>query len=170
LPFDLLATTEQLNIVETQWDVPSVTTTTIANNSYLNLLTLINNATNKNTTNTDVYDELQIVSNSILTTYRGCKTIHTIRISFNISTGSEQFYQLQIRRTVDNSVVYRCPLLRNPDESVQTAEMTTRTLSDLDPFTIDGFYITLVNNSGASCEISGAMSLLIISKYQKVQN
>lgn len=160
---------DSVNISETQWDVPDIGTNNIANGAFLNLFTLINNATHKNATNTDSFDELDIVSNSIITTYRNCKTIHTIRLSLNITAGTDQFYQIQIRRTIDDSVVYRKQLQRNADETIQTVEMTTRTLSAIDPFVVDGFYLAFVNNSGASATIDDAMSLVIISKYQKAQ-
>lgn len=160
---------DSVNISETQWDVPDIGTNNIANGDFLNLFTLINNATHKNATNTDAFDELDIISNSIVTIYRNCKTIHTIRISLNITAGTDQFYQIQIRRTVDDSVVYRKQLQRNADETIQTIEMTTRTLSAIDPFVVDGFYLAFVNNSGASATIDDAMSLVIISKYQKAQ-
>jgi len=167
MPKDHCCGDEKILLAETQWDVPDIGAQVIANGASINLFTLINNATHKNTTNTDLFDELDIVSNSIVTTYRGCKTIHTIRLSLNIVAGSDQFYQLQIRRTIDNSIVYRSQLQRNSDETIQTLEMTTRTLSNIDPFTIDGFYLAFVNNSGASATIDDALSLVIISKYQK---
>ena len=76
---------------------------------------------------------------------------------------------MQIRRTIDDSVVYRALLQRNSDETIQTIEMTTRTLSEIDPFVVDGFYLAFVNNSGASATIDDALSLVIISSYQKAQ-
>jgi len=158
-----------VNISETQWDVPDVGPQVVTNGSSLNLLTLINNSTHKNATNTDSFDELNIVSNGIKTIYRNSKTIHLVRLTFNIISGTDQFYQVQIRRTIDDSVVYRCQIQRNTDETIQTIEMTTRTLSALDPFVVDGFYIAFVNNSGASCTIDDTLSLVIISNYQKGQ-
>lgn len=154
------------NISETQWDVPDIGAQVVANGAALNLLTLINNATHKNVTNSDTFDQLNIASNSIITTFQGAKTIHLIRLSFNIIAGVDQFYQIQIRRTVDDSVVYRCQIQRNTDETIQTIEMTTRTLSGSDPFTINGFYLAFVNNSGASATLDDALSLVIISNYQ----
>lgn len=154
------------NISETQWDVPDIGPQVVANGAALNLLTLINNATHKNTTNSDSFDQLDIVSNSIITTFQGAKTIHLIRLTFNILVGVDQFYQIQIRRAIDDSVVYRCQIQRNTDESIQTVEMTTRTLSALDPFTVDGFYLAFVNNSGASATLDDSLSLVIISNYQ----
>lgn len=158
-----------LNVSETQWDVPDIGAQVVANGASLNLLTLINNATHKNATNSDTFDQLNIVSNSIKTTFIGSKTIHLVRLSFNILSGVDQFYQIQIRRTVDDSVVYRSQMQRNTDETIQTIEMTTRTLSGSDPFTINGFYIAFVNNSGASATLDDALSLVIISTYQKAQ-
>lgn len=157
------------HVSETQWDVADIGTQTIANGASLNLFSLINNVTHKNLTNSDTYDQLNIVSNSIKTTYRGCKIIHLVRISINITSGTDQHYQLQIRRTVDDSVVYRAMMERNADETTQTIEMTTRTLSETDPFVIDGFYLAFVNNSGASCSIDDALSLVVISTYQQGQ-
>lgn len=168
-PTNHFSKSTDLQLTETQWDVPDIGAQIISNGSSINLLTLIDDGTDKNITNTDVFDELNIVSNSIKTTYRNCKIAHTIRLSFNIDSGSEQFYQVQIRRTIDNSIVYRMPVLRNADETIQTIEMTTRTLSNLDPFTIDGFYLAFVNNSGASATLDGAMSLVVINHYQKGQ-
>lgn len=154
------------NISETQWDVPDIGAQVVANGASINLLTLINNATHKNATNSDTFDQLNIVSNSIKTTFQGAKTIHLVRLSFNIIAGVDQFYQIQIRRTIDDSVVYRAMVQRNTDETIQTIEMTTRTLSGSDPFVVDGFYLAFVNNSGTSATLDDALSLVIISSYQ----
>lgn len=170
LPRDFNVGLNDIFISETQWDVSDIGTNNINDGDSLNLFTLINNATHKNTTNSDTYDELNIVSNAIRTTYRNGKIIHNIRLALNISAGSDQHYQMQIRRVIDNSIVYRALMQRNPDEATQTIEMTTRTLSESDPFVIDGFYIAFVNNSGAIATINGALSLVIISSYQKAQN
>jgi len=94
LPFDYYSANTDLHLVETQWDVEDIGAQVIANGASINLFTLIDNSTNKNTTNTDEYDELNIVSNSIITTYRNCKTIHTIRLSLNILSGSNHFINL----------------------------------------------------------------------------
>jgi len=169
IPKDFLIKENSLFISETQWDVADVGPQVVANGGFINLFSLINNATDKNVVNSDTYDPLNIVSNSIITDYKGCKTIHLIRVSFNVIAGTDQFYQLQIRRTLDDSVVYRSQLQRNADETIQTVEMTTRTLSNTDPFTIDGFYIAFVNNSGASATIDDSLSVVIISNYQKAQ-
>lgn len=159
----------KLNVVETQWDVPDIGPQVVANGNSINLLSLINNVTHKNATNSDTHDQLNIVSNSIKTTYNGSKTIHLIRVTLNILSGTDQWYQIQIRRTVDDSVVYRLQINRNSDETIQTVEMTTRTLSALDPFVVDGFYLAFVNNSGASATLDDALSVLVISTYQKGQ-
>jgi len=58
---------------------------------------------------------------------------------------------------------------RNADETIQTIEMTTRTLSSTDPFVVDGFYLAFVNNSGASATIDDGLSVVVISHYQKGQ-
>jgi len=169
LPIDYYSTTEDLHVSETQWSVTDVGTQLVANGGSLNLFTLINNATNKDLVNSDTYDQLDIVTNAIKTTYRGAKIIHTIRVSFNITVGTDQFYQLQIRRAIDDSVVYRSQLQRNADETIQTIEMTTRTLSETDPFVLDGFYIAFVNNSGAIATIDDGLTVLVINNYQKSQ-
>lgn len=160
---------DSIQISETAWSVTDIGPQVVTDGSSLNLLTLINNATHKDTTNSDTYDQLDIVSNGIKTTYGGCKEIHTIRISFNIISGTDQFYQIQIRRVVDDSVVYRRIIQRNSDETIQTVEMTTRTLNGTDPFVVDGFYLAFVNNSGASATLDDNLSLLIITHYQKNQ-
>lgn len=169
LPKDLFVKKSDILISETQWDVPDIGPQVVNSGSFINLFTLINNDTHKNVTNSDTFDQLNIVSNSIKTTYRNCKTIHLIRLTFNILTGVERFYQIQIRRTIDNSVVYRLQVQRNTDESIQTVEMTTRTLSSSDPFTLDGFYVAFVNNSGSPATLDDTLSMVIISSYQKLQ-
>jgi len=169
LPVSFFSESSDLHIAETQWNVSDVGAQVVANGDSLNLFTLIDNAINKDNVNSDSYDQLDIVTNAIKTVYRGNKIIHTIRVSFNIITGTDQFYQLQIRRAIDDSVVYRSQIQRNADETIQTVEMTTRTLSTTDPFVIDGFYIAFVNNSGASATIDDALSVLVISHYQKSQ-
>ena len=157
---------DSLHISETQWDVPDIGAQVVADGSFINLFTLINNSTHKNLTNSDTFDQLNIVSNAIKTTYRNSKTIHLVRITLNIVSGTDQHYQLQIRRKVDDSVVYRSVLQRNSDETIQTIEMTTRTLSGTDPFVVDGFYLAFVNNSGSPATIDDALSVVIISSYQ----
>lgn len=157
-----------LNLAETLWSKTTITPTTVTNGSFINLLTLISN-TDIDGVNSDTYDLLSIASNAIKTTWRGSKIIHLIRIAFNISTGTDQFYQIQIRRKVDDSVVYRRMVQRNSDETIQTVEMTTRTLSGTDPFVVDGFYLAFVNNSGSSADLTGTLSVLVISNYQTQQ-
>lgn len=169
VPKDSFVKKSDILISETQWDVSDIGPQIVNSGSFINLFSLINNATHKNISNSDTFDQLNIVSNSIKTTYRNCKTIHLIRLTFNILTGVERFYQIQIRRTIDNSVVYRLQVQRNTDESIQTVELTTRTLSAIDPFVVDGFYIAFVNNSGSSATLDDALSVVIISTYQKLQ-
>jgi hypothetical protein len=153
-------------ITETQYDRPYIgVDITVTNGSEFNLLTKIAE-TDKNNTVTDAFNPLVIASNNIKTQWTGAKQIHFIRLNFDVLTGNEQFYRVELRRFSDNSVVATKIVSRNPDEPHQTVEFITRTLSATDPYVTGGFYITFVNNSGATCTVQDAFQLLIINQYQ----
>lgn len=157
-----------VNSTETVWYNPAITPTTINNGSYLNILTLLNNTTHKDTIS-DSFDQLNIVSNGIKTTWRGSKIAQFIRVKFNISTGNDRTYQLQIRRSADDSVVYRELVERDATDPIQNKLLFTRTISETDPFVTGGFYLALMNNSGASCQITGDLQIVHVSQYQLIQ-
>lgn len=155
-------------LTENQWDNNSVGSQTINNGAEINIFPNVIAEANKNSIFTDSFDELVVddANGRIKTTWRGRKMVHTIRINLDIPTGNTQFYRMELRRKIDDSVVATKTIFRNPDETKQTIEFTTRTLNDTDPYVIDGFYISFVNNSGVSATLSNAMQLLIVTQYQ----
>lgn len=151
---------------ETAWLTTGVNEN-IADDGVLNMLTLFDNVLDKQAIS-DKYDQLDISTDKILTKYRGAKTLHTIRLIFDIATGNIQFYQLELRRKSDDSVISVHALNRNPDQTTQTVNILTRTLAVNDPFVTGGFYLAFVNQSGLACTITGNLQLIIISQYQIV--
>lgn len=154
-------------ITETIWNHSVASTITIADNAEINLFDYISDA-DINATVSDSFNQLSIDSttHAIKTIWTGAKIIHNIRLSISFDTGNSQFYSIELRRQVDDSVISRHTVFRNPDEAEQTINIVTRTLSSTDPFVVDGFYLALVNNSGASTGLDEVFNLLIINNYQ----
>lgn len=154
---------ETLN--RTQWIQP-ISTTTVNNGASLNLLTLISNA-NKSANGIDGgFYELSVATNKILTKWGGSVMTHHIRIGFTITTGSDQHYNLTLRRFVDNTILSSAKINRDADTGVCTADFLTYTYSDIDPFVTGGFYIQLDNNSGASVDLVTNINLLITTYFK----
>lgn len=154
---------ETLN--RTQW-IQNIALTTINNATSLNLLTLVPNAS-KSANGTDGgVNTLDIVSNGIKTNWRGVIQSHHIRIGLTIAVGTDQHYNLTLRRVVDNSVLGVVQLNRNADTGLCTADFLTYTYGAADPFVIDGFYLSLDNNSGAAVDITTSINLLITTYFK----
>lgn len=158
----------------TQWSAPNWTVypITVADNSEVLLLGVVDNATDKNAAVTTPTGALDITTHPTLlhdvikTTWDGGTTVHTIRLNFEITAGNDQHYEVQIRRGGDNSVVASYPVSRNPDSPAVSVDLTTFTYKADDPFVTDGFYLAFVNDSGLQAQIDGAYSLTIFSSYQ----
>jgi len=152
-------------INRTQW-IQAISPTTVNNATSLNLLTLISNA-NKSANGTDGgFYELSTATDKILTKWGGVVQTHHIRIGFTITTGTDQHYNLTLRRYSDNSILSSSKINRDADTGVCTADFLTYTYSASDPFVIGGFYIQLDNNSGASVELTTGINLLIVTYFK----
>lgn len=160
----LVDLTKPVMYSETAWLTTGLSEV-VADGTSINILTLFDNVADKQAIS-DRYDQLDITTDKIITTYTGSKTLHTIRLIFDISVGNLQFYQIELRRKSDDSVISVHGMNRNPDQPTQTINIVTRTLSPTDPFVIGGFYLAFVNQSGLSCTVSGNMQLVIISQRQ----
>lgn len=154
---------ETLN--RTQW-IQSIGTTTINNGASLNFLTLISDA-NKSANGTDGgHYELSVATDKILTKWGGSVMTHHMRVGFTITTGTDQHYNLTLRRFVDNTILSSAKINRDADTGVCTADFLTYTYSELDPFVTGGFYIQLDNNSGASVDLITSINLFITTYFK----
>lgn len=155
----------QETLSSTQW-LQTISTTTINTGTGLNLLTLITDA-NKLANGTDGgIHELGITTDKILTSWKGVRMTHHIRVLLTIATGTDQHYNLTIRRYADNSIVSSTKISRDADTGVVGVDFLTYTYGALDPFVTGGFYIQLDNNSGASVDLEDKINLLIITYFK----
>ena len=138
----------------TQWEATLPNPITIAAGGELNLLTLVPNNT-KVANGCDIdYNALNIVSNSIKVPFQGVMA-HTIRAGFYIQTGVTQYFDIELRRTSDNTAIGTAQATRNNDTSRHTALFESYTNSDTDPFVTTGFYVAIKNQSGSSITLPG---------------
>lgn len=154
---------ESLN--RTQWS-QNISNTTIADGTSLNILTLIpNNSKVSNGTDGGI-NELNIAFNGIIINWHGTPMTHEIRVIYTLSTGTDQNYNMELRRIVDDSVIGTAQIDRNSDTGIATAIFSTYTGSSTDPFVVNGFYIAFRNNSGASVDITTNLNLFITSYFR----
>lgn len=155
----------------TQWST-SINSFSLSNGFFVNLFSAFIEA-DKVPSGVTSYDEYSIVGNGIVVPYIGRpyenqKITHFIRINFNIITGSRQNLRLELRRVVDDSVIGSpVKVDRNPDEPGVQELFMTYTSSATDSFVTGGFYIALVNESGATVVLDGDIGLLIENFFQK---
>lgn len=94
--------------------------------------------------------------------YFGKRILHTLRVNFNISTGSLRYAELGLFRYANDSQIGSSILIqRTPDVSGTFVVIETYTSNALDPFVTGGFYIGLVNNSSATLQFFGTAGILI---------
>jgi hypothetical protein len=118
------------------------------------------------TLNTAISDH--IVIPYLNTAYNGQRLQHEIRVNFNIQTGSNNFYQLSLRRWSDDSIIGSpITIERNADYTGQQHVFITYTANSLDPFVTGGFYFSFLNNSGQNVVFNDGSGILIQTKYQK---
>ena len=101
--------------------------------------------------------------------YRDLRIHHTIRVNFNIETGSTQTLALSLRRMQnDTTVGSEIKVQRDPDETGNQFVFETYTNSLTEPFVTGGFYFALRNDSGVSIAISALpVGILIQNTFQK---
>ena len=166
--------TKVFNHTQTQWIRPITANLTIANNTNLNLLTLVSD-TNKVANGTTTRDAYNILSNSIKIPYvgkpyAGQKLQHIIRVSFLFTNGSVQDCVLELKRTSDNTLIEQgVAVYRSADYSGQMITFNTYTSGSTDAFVNGGFYINIRNNSGSSIVIptGSSIGILIQTIYEK---
>tara|TARA_S200002703_G_scaffold49279_2_gene42642 strand:+ start:9290 stop:10324 length:1035 start_codon:yes stop_codon:yes gene_type:complete len=100
--------------------------------------------------------------------YKDLRILHTIRVNFNIATGSVQTLALSLTRMQDDSVVgSEIKVARDQDETGNQYIFETYTNSLLDPFVTGGFYFKLRNDSGANISIAALpVGILIQNIFQ----
>ncbi len=154
---------ESLN--RTQWS-QNISTTTITDGTSLNIFSLIPNASKVANGTDGGINELNIVSNGILIQWHGVAMTHEIRVIYTIATGTDQNYNMELRRVLDDSVIGTAQIDRNADTGVATAVFSTYTGSATDNFVLTGFYIAFRNNSGSSVDLTTNLNLFITSYFR----
>jgi len=98
--------------------------------------------------------------------YFGKRILHTIRVNFNIATGSLRYAELGLFRYANDSQIGSSILIqRTPDVSGSLVVIETYTSNALDPFVTGGFYVGLVNNSSATLQFFGSTGILILNVF-----
>lgn len=155
----------------TQWST-IIANFTLSNGFFVNLFTAFLE-TDKVASGTTSFDEYFIINDGIIVPYigrpyEGLRITHLIRINLNINTGSRQNLRLELRRIVDDSLIGSAiKVNRNPDETGVQEILMTYTSSATDAFVTNGFYIALINESGANIVIGGDIGLLITNIFEK---
>jgi hypothetical protein len=136
-------------------------------NAILNTITITTLTGNlSGTLNTAIADH--IVIPYLNTAYNGQRLQHEIRVNFNIQVGSNNFYQLSLRRWADDSIIGSpITIERNPDYTGQQHVFISYTANSNDPFVTGGFYFAFFNNSGQNVVFTDGSGILIQTKYQK---
>lgn len=157
-------------ISATQWN--STLTLAIPNGFFFNLFNALTDL-DKVAAGTTSWDEYSITTGDIIIPYAGrpyedLRIHHNIRLNFNIQTGSRQSCRVELRRTLDDSVIGSAITVeRNPDEEGVQINFVTYTSSSTDPFVTDGFYIAFVNLSGQTITLDGPIGVLIENTFEK---
>lgn len=101
--------------------------------------------------------------------YENVRLHHTIRVNFNIDTGSTQNYELSLKRMEnDTTVGSGIKVTRDQDLTGNQYVFETYTTNVNDPFVTGGFYFNFMNESGAAVTISALpVGILIQTVYQK---
>lgn len=103
--------------------------------------------------------------------YEGYRLNHNFRVNFNIQTGSDQTYSLQLRRYADDSTIGSpIQVRRNTDVSGNLFTIVSYTAGANDPFVTGGFYFALDNQSGVDAVFIERAGILIQTYYQKPVN
>lgn len=103
--------------------------------------------------------------------YEGLRINQTLRLNFNLVTGSVQYCELGLfRYENDTQIGSSILILRNPDVTGALVVIETYTAGATDPFVIGGFYPALINNTGQTLEFFSKAGILIQSIYQKPVN
>jgi hypothetical protein len=164
-----------LIFTRTQFSRTLTTAITVANNTFLNFFdnNLALRTSDKAPAGTDAIDTLNILpTGGIIVPWNGIRMHHTIRISFEIVSGSAQEYRLELRRVADNSVIgAAAQVQRRTGFSGVLFDFETFTGGNTDAFVTGGFYIALFNQSGQSLQIAitTPINVYINTKYQTLR-
>ena len=103
--------------------------------------------------------------------YEGYRLNHNFRVNFNVQTGSDQTYALELRRYgTETSIGSPIQVRRNTDVSGNQFTIVSYTANALDPFVTGGFYFALNNQSGTDAVFIERVGILIQTYYQKPVN
>lgn len=101
----------------------------------------------------------------------GLRISQTLRLNFNIVSGSVQYAELGLFRFTDDSLIgSTITVLRNPDTTGALSVIETYTKDATDPFVTGGFYPALINNTGQTLEFFSNAGILLQSIFQKPAN
>lgn len=99
--------------------------------------------------------------------YFGKRILHTLRVNFNLSTGSVQYAELGLFRWQNDSQIGSAiQVIRNPDITGTLAVIETYTASPTDSFVTGGFYVALVNNTGQTLTFENNAGLLVQNIFE----
>lgn len=100
--------------------------------------------------------------------YAGQRLAHTLRVNFDIATGTNQTLALSLRRFFDDTIIgSEIKVNRDQDVAGNQFVFETYTAGATDPFVEGGFYFLLRNDSGTSVDIEGSIGILTINHYQE---
>lgn len=85
----------------------------------------------------------------------------TLRVVFEVDTGSDQYFTVQLRRVVDNSVVAESRASRHQDSGKNTIVFPSFIYEAADPFVAGGLKVTLANHSGSTITLLPSISILV---------
>ena len=159
------------NHTSTQWS-GTIADTAIPNGAFVDLMTLISDA-DKVADGTVARDEYSIATGAIIIPYigqpyEGCRLHHIIRVNFDFLTGNAQTAKLQLRRKIDDSIIGQSKAVtRDPDFGGIFEEFVSYTNGATDAFTIDGFYVAVANDSGATMTLTNSIGILVQTTYEK---
>ena len=99
--------------------------------------------------------------------YFNQRLFHTMRVNFNIATGSIQYSEFGLYRYEDDTLIGATQLLlRNPDVTGVQAVIETYTSGANDPFVDGGFYVGLKNSTGLTLNFENDAGFLIQNKFE----
>ena len=155
----------------TQWST-AIADTPILTGTFIDLFTLFTDA-DKSASGTVARDEYSVANGAIIIPYigkpyEGQRLHHTIRVNFDFLVGNAQTVELQLRRKIDNSVIGASKgVSRDVDFGGIFEEFITYTNSSADAFAMDGFFLAIENNSGATITLTNSIGVMVQTTYEK---
>jgi len=154
-----------------QWSVSNVNFD-VNNNDTLNLFSLITDddkVAGGNSTQMPLSAQNGIIIPYVGTAHEGYRLQHRIRVNFELTTGSRQDANIALRRTIDDSIIGQpIGFSRNTDFGGVLRTFVTYTASATDSFVTGGFYIDIINNSGATLTLINSVGILVQTTFEKL--